>query len=82
MTKKQIEEQVRSIVADQLGTDADKIQRDAAFQEDLGADVLDFYELIMKFEEAFGISVPSDDEQKLNTLGGATDYIASVLQVN
>lgn len=82
MTKKQIEEQVRSIVADQLGTDPDKIQRDAAFQEDLGADVLDFYKLIMKFEEAFGISIPSDDEQKLNTLGGVTDYVSSVLQIN
>lgn len=58
-------ERVRKIVVEQLGVEADKVTPEATFIEDLGADSLDTVELVMAFEEEFGIEVPDEDAEKI-----------------
>lgn len=58
-------ERVRKIVVEQLGVDAEKVTPEATFIEDLGADSLDTVELVMAFEEEFGIEVPDDQAEKI-----------------
>lgn len=70
-----IEERVKKIVSDQLGKDVEEIQSDSSFVDDLGADSLDTVELIMEFEEEFGIEIPDEDAEKITTVGTAVDYI-------
>lgn len=69
MTKEEISEKIRGIVADQLGVNIEAVTEESNFQNDLGADVLDFYEIVMKIEDAFEIDIPDYDEEKLTTLG-------------
>ena len=70
-----VEQRVRQIIADQLGLEASDITDKAAFVEDLGADSLDRVELIMAFEEAFGLEIPDEDAEKIATVQDAVDYI-------
>jgi len=70
-----VEQRVRQIIADQLGLEASEITDKAAFVEDLGADSLDRVELIMAFEEAFGLEIPDEDAEKIATVQDAVDYI-------
>lgn len=70
-----IEKRVVEIIADQLGVEADKITPDAKFIEDLGADSLDVVELIMAFEEEFGIEIPDEDAEKIQTVGDVINYL-------
>jgi len=70
-----VEQRVRQIIADQLGLEASEITDKAAFVEDLGADSLDRVELIMAFEEAFGLEIPDEDADKIATVQDAVDYI-------
>ena len=79
MTKEEISEKIRGIVADQLGVNIEAVTEEANFQNDLGADVLDFYEIVMKIENAFEIDIPDDDEEKLTTLGRAVEYITAIV---
>jgi acyl carrier protein len=65
----------KSIVAEQLGVDAEKVTPEATFQEDLQADSLDLVELIMAFEEEFGMEISDDEAQKLRTVGQAWQYV-------
>jgi len=60
-----LEERIKEIIADQLGVEQEKIVPEAKFVEDLGADSLDVVELIMAFEEEFGIEIPDDDAEKV-----------------
>ena len=71
------EEKVVAIVSEQLGVskDDEKITRASSFVEDLKADSLDVVELVMEFEDEFGISIPDDDYEKIQTVGDAVDYI-------
>lgn len=69
------EAKVRDIIINELGVDAEKVTRDASFVEDLGADSLDTVELVMAFEEEFGMEIPDEDAEKLQTVGNAIDYI-------
>ena len=69
------ETRVREIIIDELGVEADKVTTDASFVDDLGADSLDTVELIMAFEEEFGIDIPDDDAEKMRTVGDAVSYI-------
>lgn len=71
------EEKVKEIIVDQLGVDAEKVKPDAKFVEDLGADSLDTVELVMAFEEEFGIEIPDDDAEKIRTVNDAVEYIRS-----
>ena len=69
------EARVREIIIDELGVEADKVTTNASFVDDLGADSLDTVELIMAFEEEFGIDIPDEDAEKMRTVGDAVSYI-------
>ncbi len=70
---------VKEVIIDKLGVDEDAIKTDAHFVNDLGADSLDTVELIMEFEEEFGIEIPDEDAENITTVGSAVDYIEKVL---
>lgn len=70
-----IEAKVKDIIINELGVEAEKVTPDASFVEDLGADSLDTVELVMAFEEEFGIEIPDEDAEKLQTVGDAINYI-------
>ncbi|MCL5261332.1 MAG: acyl carrier protein [Gammaproteobacteria bacterium] len=72
-----IEERVKSIVAEQLGVEKDKITNEASFVDDLGADSLDTVELVMALEEEFGTEIPDEDAEKITTIAQAIEYIKS-----
>ena len=71
------EEQVKKIVIDHLGIDESKVMLDSKFIDDLGADSLDTVELVMAFEEKFGIEIPDDAAETILTVKNAIDYIDS-----
>ncbi|WP_457601278.1 acyl carrier protein [Hydrogenivirga sp.] len=70
-----LEERIKEIIADQLGVEQEKIVPEAKFVEDLGADSLDVVELIMAFEEEFGIEIPDEDAEKIQTVGDVINYL-------
>lgn len=70
-----VQEQVKSIIVDQLGVSDSDVSADARFIEDLGADSLDTVELVMKFEEDFDLEIPDEDAEKIRTVRDAIDYI-------
>ena len=70
-----IAEQVRRIIAEQLMVDIEEVTDDASFVEDLGADSLDTVEMIMEIEDEFGIEIPDEDAEKIQTVGQAIEYI-------
>ena len=72
-----IEEKVKSIIVDQLGVNEGEVTPAASFVDDLGADSLDTIELVMAFEEAFGIEIPDEDAEKIRTVKQAIEYIES-----
>ena len=72
-------DRVKEVIIDKLGVDEDAIKTDAHFVNDLGADSLDTVELIMEFEEEFGIEIPDEDAENITTVGSAVDYIEKVL---
>ena len=70
-----VAERVRKMVVEHLDVDADKVVEGASFIDDLGADSLDTVELVMAFEEEFGIEIPDDAAETIQTFGDATKYI-------
>jgi len=70
-----VEDQVRGIIAEQLGVKADEIRNDASFVDDLGADSLDTVELVMALEEEFETEIPDEEAEKITTVQQAIDYI-------
>ena len=72
-----VEERVKQIIVEQLGVDESQVDGAASFVEDLGADSLDIVELVMAFEEAFEITIPDEDAEKITTVKDAIDYIQS-----
>ncbi len=68
-------DRVQKIVVEHLGVEADKVTQEASFIDDLGADSLDIVELVMAFEEEFGVEIPDDAAEKITTVGDATKYI-------
>ncbi len=75
MSDKSTEDRVKDIIVEQLGVSADLVTIDAKFIEDLGADSLDTVELVMAFEEEFGIEVPDEAAEKLLSVGDVVRYI-------
>jgi acyl carrier protein len=70
-----VEEKVKSIIVDQLGVNEAEVTGTASFVDDLGADSLDTIELVMAFEEAFGIEIPDEDAEKIKTVKDAIEYV-------
>ena len=70
-----IEERVKKIVVEQLGVKEDEVTNSASFVDDLGADSLDTVELVMAFEEEFGIEIPDDAAETIQTFGDAVKFI-------
>ena len=70
-----VEQQVKAIVAEQLGVKQEQVTNDASFVDDLGADSLDTVELVMAFEEEFGIEIPDEDAEKITRVKEAVEYI-------
>ena len=70
-----VSEKAKSIIVEQLGVDADEVTAEASFTEDLGADSLDIVELVMAFEEEFGIEIPDEDAEKIGRVKEAVSYI-------
>jgi len=70
-----VEERVKSIIVEQLGVDAEEVSPDASFVEDLGADSLDTVELIMAFEEEFGVEISDQEAEQIRKVRDAVDYI-------
>jgi acyl carrier protein len=69
------EARVREIIVNELGVEPEKVTDDASFVEDLGADSLDTVELVMAFEEEFGIDIPDEDAEQMRTVGDAIKYL-------
>ena len=72
-----IKPKIKKIVADHLGIEEEKVTEEASFIDDLGADSLDTVELVMAFEEKFGIEIPDDAAETIQTVQNAIDYIES-----
>ena len=70
------EDRVKTIVVDHLGVEASEVKPEASFIDDLGADSLDIVELVMAFEEEFGVEIPDDAAEKITTVGDAIKYIS------
>ena len=70
-----VAEKVKSIIVEQLGVEADEVTPEASFTDDLGADSLDIVELVMAFEEEFGIEIPDEDAEKIGKVQEAITYI-------
>ncbi len=72
-----IEEQVKGIVAEQLGVKEDEVTNDASFVDDLGADSLDTVEVVMALEEEFETEIPDEDAEKITTVQQAIDFVSN-----
>ena len=71
-------DKVNEVIIDKLGVEESSIISEAHFVNDLGADSLDTVELIMEFEEEFGIEIPDEDAENITTVGSAVDYIDKI----
>lgn len=68
-------EKIKEITAESLGADAETITEETSFKEDLGADSLDLFEMVMAFEEAFEVEIPSEDLEQIQTVGDVVKYL-------
>ena len=68
-------EKMKEIIADQLSVSEDEVTLEASFKDDLDADSLDFFELVMALEEEYDVEIPSDDLAELNTVGDVINYL-------
>jgi acyl carrier protein len=72
-----VEDRVKEIIVEQLSVESEKVVPEASFINDLGADSLDTVELVMAFEEKFGLEIPDEDAENITTVKDAVDYIAA-----
>lgn len=70
-------EKVKEIVAESLNVEESTLSETTSFKEDLGADSLDLFEMVMVFEEAFEVEIPSEDLEQITTVGDVVKYIES-----
>ena len=75
MEEIKMEEKIISIIAEQLSADADTISLETSFSEDLEADSLDLFELVSALEDEYSVEIPSEDLEKLVTVGDVVDYL-------
>ena len=76
----EIQDKIVDIVCKHLGVDKGKVLPETSFVNDLGADSLDTVELVMDMEEAFGLSIPDEDAEKIQTVGNAVKYVEAALK--
>jgi len=79
-TRMEVEAKVKEIIVQQLGVDADKVTPEASFVDDLGADSLDVVELVMAFEEEFGVEIPDEEAEKIATVKDANEFLKKKLE--
>ena len=77
MSEKETFEKLQTIVSNQLGIEKEKVVPSADFTKELGADSLDVVELVMAFEEEFGVEIPDDAAEKIQTVGDAVKFISA-----
>jgi acyl carrier protein len=75
-----IAKRARTVIAEQLMVDVDEVTDEASFVDDLGADSLDTVELIMEFEDEFGIEISDEDAEKISTVGEAVAYLEKLVE--
>ena len=78
MDRQEVLEKVTEIVSEQMGVDVSEISEETSFINDLNADSLDTVELVMEFEDAFDMSIPDEEAEKIQTVGAAVDYIVKI----
>jgi acyl carrier protein len=71
----ELDDKVINIIVEELGVEREKVEKDASFMEDLGADSLDTVELVMAFEKEFDVDIPDEEAEKLRTVGDALNYL-------
>jgi acyl carrier protein len=76
-SRDEVFERIKEVLAERLSAEEADITEEANFQEDLDADSLDLVEMIMELEDQFGIKIPDEDAQKIQTVGQAVDYVTS-----
>jgi acyl carrier protein len=76
-SRDEVFERIREVLAERLSVEESDITEEANFQEDLGADSLDLVEMIMELEDQFGIKIPDEDAQQIQTVGQAVEYVTS-----
>lgn len=79
MSDENIAARVKEIIVDQLGVKEEEVKIDASFIEDLGADSLDTAELVMAFEQEFGISIPDEEAERISTVGQAIEHVTKAV---
>ena len=77
-----LEDRVAEIIVEQLGVSREEVVPQASFIDDLGADSLDIVELVMAMEEEFGVEIPEDDSEKLQTFGDVVAYLREKLEAD
>jgi acyl carrier protein len=75
MASEDVQGRIKQIIVDELGVDDAEVTANARFIDDLGADSLDLVELVMRFEEEFGIEIPDEDAEKIQSVGDAYSYV-------
>ena len=70
-------EKIRDLIVEEVGVDADQVTMEASFKNDLNIDSLDLFEMVMALEEEFDVEIPSEDLEKMDTVGDIVDYIES-----
>ena len=68
-------EKIRDLIVEEVGVDADQVTMEASFKDDLNIDSLDLFEMVMALEEEFDVEIPSEDLEKMNTVGDIVTYI-------
>jgi acyl carrier protein len=76
-SRDEVFERIKEVLAERLSVEEADINEEANFQEDLDADSLDLVEMIMELEDQFGIKIPDEDAQKIQTVGQAVEYVTS-----
>jgi acyl carrier protein len=76
-SRDEVFERVKEVLSERLSVEEADITEEANFQEDLDADSLDLVEMIMELEDQFGIKIPDEDAQKIQTVGQAIDYVTA-----
>ena len=77
-----LEQRMSEIIVEQLGVNRDDIEVESSFVDDLGADSLDLVEMVMAMEEEFGVEIPEEDSEKLQTFGDAVSYLKEKLEAD